>query len=199
MPHDTKIEELQHCPLVQQARAFAYGAHAAVGQTRAYTNEPYADHCGRVVEILAEHNPATTPVMAAAAWLHDTVEDTAVTLDLLNHEFGPDITRLVEQLTDVARPEDGNRARRMTINRDHTAGACRAAQDIKLADLIDNSASIVAHDPAFAQVYLAEKHALLAVLGRGDSALQQRANTVLQQGIAQIEGQGLAIHWDKAG
>ena len=59
------------------------------------------------------------------------------------------------------RPEDGNRAKRKAIDRDHVAKASRYGKVIKLADLIDNTRSIVEHDPNFAKVYLKEKEALI--------------------------------------
>lgn len=49
--------------------------------------------------------------------------------------------------------------------------ASPAAKTIKLADLIDNTRSIVERDPKFAQIYLAEKALLLEVLREGDATL----------------------------
>jgi len=46
--------------LFDKARVFAQAAHAAVGQTRKYTGEPYINHCMRACEILFE-NQATCP------------------------------------------------------------------------------------------------------------------------------------------
>jgi hypothetical protein len=82
---------------------------------------------------------------------------------------------LVEQLTDVSRPEDGNRAKRKAIDRAHTAKASPEAKTIKLADLIDNTRSIVELDPGFAKIYLVEKVLLLEVLQEGDAGLWEMA------------------------
>ena len=89
--------------------------------------------------------------------------------------FGTDIATLVGWLTDVSKPEDGNRAVRKAIDREHTAAAPAEAQTIKLADLISNTKSIMAHDPTFAKVYLEEKRLLLAVMTRGDTGLMAEA------------------------
>ena len=51
------------------------------------------------------------------------------------------------------------------------------AKTIKLADLIDNTKSIVEHDPRFAKVYLEEKRLLLEVLKDGDETLWQQAHS----------------------
>jgi (p)ppGpp synthase/HD superfamily hydrolase len=114
--------------------------------------------------------------MVAAAWLHDVVEDTGCTYTDIHMAFGADIAALVGWLTDVSQPQDGNRAHRKAMDRAHTAEAPAEAQTIKLADLISNSRSIVAHDPAFARTYLAEKRLLLAVMTRGDAGLHAEAS-----------------------
>ena len=155
--------------IVERARVFATAAHAAVGQTRKYTGEPYVVHPIEVSELVASVNG--TEAMVAAALLHDVLEDTEVTVDLLEEQFGSKVADLVLWLTDISRPEDGNRSARKALDRQHSAVAPAAAQTIKVADLISNTRSIVAHDPGFAKVYLEEKRLLLDVLTRADSTL----------------------------
>jgi len=159
--------------IAERARMFATAAHAAVGQLRKYTFEPYIVHPAEVVEILK--TVPHTPEMIAAAWLHDTVEDTGVTSELIRKEFGDEVATLVGWLTDVSRPDHGNRAARKAVDRAHTAAAPAAAQTIKLCDLISNTRSIVEHDAKFAVTYLAEKRQLLEVMTKGDPALRERA------------------------
>ena len=153
----------------EHARIFATAAHAAVGQLRKYTNEPYIVHPAEVASIV--RSVPHTEAMLAAAWLHDVVEDTGVTIETVQAEFGTEVADLVSWLTDVSRPEDGNRAHRKARDREHTAAAPAEAQTVKLADLISNTRSIMAHDPKFAVTYLEEKRALLAVMTRGDATL----------------------------
>jgi (p)ppGpp synthase/HD superfamily hydrolase len=157
----------------EHARIFATAAHAAVGQLRKYTNEPYIVHPAEVVSIV--QTVPHTEAMLAAAWLHDVVEDTGVTIETVRAEFGEEVADLVSWLTDVSRPEDGNRAHRKARDREHTAAAPAEAQTVKLADLISNTRSIIAHDPKFAVTYLEEKRALLAVMTRGDATLMEIA------------------------
>ena len=159
--------------VVTRARDFATAAHAAVGQLRKYTFEPYIVHPAEVAAIVEEYGG--TPEMIAAAWLHDVVEDTGVTSELIRAEFGDHVADLVGWLTDVSRPDHGNRAQRKAVDRAHTAAAPAAAQTIKLADLICNTRSIVEHDPKFAETYLAEKRQLLEVMTKGDARLRERA------------------------
>lgn len=117
--------------------------------------------------------------MIAAAWLHDTVEDTPATFGDLEQAFGPAVRDLVAQLTDISRPGDGNRAVRKALDRRHTAQASPRAKTVKLADLIDNCRDICGHDPRFARVYLAEAAALLEVLDAGDPRIYRRAQAAV--------------------
>ena len=154
---------------VERAKVFATAAHAAVGQTRKYTGEPYVVHPIEVASLV--ESVGGTEAMVAAALLHDVLEDTGVTVDVLEEQFGSEVADLVLWLTDVSNPDDGNRSTRKALDRQHSAAAPAAAQTIKVADLISNTRSIVAHDPGFAKVYLEEKRLLLEVLTRADPTL----------------------------
>src|ERR1700749_4267236 len=120
--------------LESDARDFATRAHARVGQVRKYSGAPYIEHPAAVADIV--RSVPHTEAMLAAAWLHDTVEDTGTTLDEIRAGFGDEVAELVEMLTDVSRPDDGNRAARKKVDRRHSARASAAAKTIKLADLI---------------------------------------------------------------
>ena len=165
--------------IVEKARIFATAAHAAVAQLRKYTNEPYIVHPAEVFSIVSTVDGATAE-MLAAAWLHDVVEDTGVTIEVIKEMFGEEVAELVGWLTDVSRPEQGNRATRKAIDRAHTAMAPAEAQTIKLADLISNCTSIVEHDATFAKTYLEEKRLLLEVLTKGDRSLWERAHNIVK-------------------
>lgn len=159
---------------IREAEVFSIAAHAAVGQKRKYTGEPYHLHPLEVAARVSETEYCTEE-MIMAALLHDVVEDTQVSLDLIARQFGIIVAMYVEQLTDVSKRGDGNRAARKALDLAHTARASPEAKTIKLADLISNSRSILQHDPEFAKVYLAEKRALLQVLTEGDPTLYRIA------------------------
>ena len=159
--------------IVERARIFATAAHASAAQLRKYTGEPYIVHPCEVASIVA--TVPHTQEMLAAAWLHDVVEDTGVTNEVIRAEFGDTVAELVGWLTDVSRPEQGNRAVRKAIDRAHSAMAPAQAQTVKLADLISNSRSIMQHDPEFARTYLQEKRLLLEVMNKGDATLMVEA------------------------
>jgi hypothetical protein len=69
----------------------------------------------------------------------------------------------------------GNRAERKVREKDRLAKISADAQTIKVADLIDNTKSIVERDPGFAKVYLKEKAAVLAVMTKADPRLLAKA------------------------
>ncbi len=165
--------------LIDRARRFATEAHERIDQRRKYTQQPYQVHLKAVAAMVAE--VSDDPEMIAAAWLHDTVEDTPATFGDLEREFGSAVAALVADLTDLSKPSDGNRAVRKAIDRGHTAQASPRAKTVKLADLTDNCRDICRHDPSFARVYLAEAAALLDVLHEGDEALYRRAQKAVAE------------------
>ena len=168
--------------LVVLADAFAAAAHAAVGQVRKYDKQPYINHPREVRLILLEFaTDGVTPEQEAAALLHDVVEDTGVTIELVQGTFGDGVADLVSDLTDVSKPEDGNRKARKQKDLEHTASASTRAKSIKACDLISNTRSIVQHDPDFARVYLKEKRNLLAVMSDADPGILKLAYETLNE------------------
>jgi len=170
--------------IIEKARLFASAAHGATGQKRKYTSEPYVVHLAEVSELVAAHGGDDE--MIAAAWLHDVVEDTEIGLDDIEREFGDGVAALVFALTDVSRPEDGNRAVRKELDRLHVAKAPPRAKTIKLADLISNISSIAQFDPSFAKVYIPERERVLHVLTEGDPGLYRKAEAALVSAKAML-------------
>lgn len=171
---------------IEMAAAFARAAHQAVGQKRKYTGAPYWIHCEAVAKTVTTY--AETEDMIVAAWLHDTLEDTQVTMLDLSMVFGPGVLDLVHALTDQFVGEHyGNRAYRKQLEASRLSLVSPYAQTIKYADLIDNTQSIVEFDPGFARVYLAEMEHLLRVMTQGDPGLRTRALRVLDEGKARLQ------------
>ncbi|MCP4387858.1 MAG: HD domain-containing protein [Gammaproteobacteria bacterium] len=164
--------------MITRASQFAKQAHAAIDQRRKYTLEPYIVHPAAVARLVT--SVTDDEAMICAAWLHDVVEDTAVTIAQIEIEFNHDIASLVADLTDVSTPADGNREARKLIDLKHTQAASPRAKTVKLADLIDNSGSISLHDPRFARIYMAEKRRLLGALQQGDQRLFAMANEIVE-------------------
>jgi GTP diphosphokinase / guanosine-3',5'-bis(diphosphate) 3'-diphosphatase len=80
--------------LVKRAYRVAEQAHR---EQKRMSGEPYINHCIIVAGILAEMR--VPPSVVAAGLLHDTVEDTDLTLADLHRDFGEEIARLVDGVT----------------------------------------------------------------------------------------------------
>ena len=170
--------------LVDRARIYATEEHQRINHRRKYNNEPYHVHLSAVAKLVA--SVTDDKEVIAAAWLHDTVEDTQATLEDIEETFGMPVAELVEELTDISRPGDGNRATRKRIDRLHLSQASKRAKTVKLADLIDNCKDIIRHDPRFAQIYLEEMNELLDVLADGNPLLFKRAERIHAKSVEKL-------------
>tara|TARA_A100001388_G_scaffold190124_1_gene143038 strand:+ start:1638 stop:2147 length:510 start_codon:yes stop_codon:yes gene_type:complete len=166
---------MKDTPLINKAKMLAGKAHE--GQMRKYSGTPYIVHPIEVATIVQSVDH--TDEMIAAALLHDVVEDTEYTVADISKEVSPKVAELVEGLTDVSKPEDGNRKTRKAMDKDHLAKQSAEVQTIKLADVISNSQDIKANDPSFAKVYIEEMKALLEVLDKGDKTLYAKAKEIV--------------------
>lgn len=171
--------------LIFFAKWFAIFAHTSVFQRRKYTGEPYWRHPEQVADLVESVDGDCYQI--AAAWLHDTVEDTWVPLWLIRLLFSGHVADLVKGLTDVSKKTDGNRAFRKSRDRAHTAKQSPRCKTIKLADLIVNSRSIFKYDPKFSKTYAREKELLLQVLKEGNASLYVIAERILIEYKASVE------------
>ncbi|TCO49832.1 RelA/SpoT family protein [Actinocrispum wychmicini] len=120
--------------LLQQAYDVAEEKHR---HQRRKSGDPYITHPLAVATILAELGMDTTTLVAAL--LHDTVEDTDYSLELLRADFGDEVAHLVNGVTKLDKVKLGTAAEAETIRKMIIA----MAQDprvlvIKLADRLHN-------------------------------------------------------------
>jgi GTP pyrophosphokinase len=80
------------------ARAYRFSERAHAGQTRR-NGDPYVTHCVEVAKILADLQ--LDSVTVASGLIHDVVEDTAVTVEEVEREFGREIAQIVDGLTKI--------------------------------------------------------------------------------------------------
>jgi GTP pyrophosphokinase len=80
--------------LIQRAYRVAEEAHR---EQKRHSGEPYINHCLAVASILADLR--VPPEVVAAGLLHDTVEDTPITLNEIRRDFGQTIAVLVDGVT----------------------------------------------------------------------------------------------------
>jgi guanosine-3',5'-bis(diphosphate) 3'-pyrophosphohydrolase len=116
--------------VVARSRAFALEAHD-------YDQRPArrsrAQHLHRVQQVL-ERYEVHDPVLRAAGWLHDTVEDTPVRIEDIRYVFGSAIAAIVEALTDEPGSNRAQKQRRTFPKIQSTPGALV----VKLGDRLAN-------------------------------------------------------------
>ena len=173
--------------LILRAARFAADAHR--GQTRKNSETPYIIHPGRVAQAATLH-PAGTPELVAAAWLHDTLEDTEATYTELLEEFGSRVADLVRELTnqfDKAQHPDKNRRERKALEIERLAGVSREAKIIKMLDRRDNLEDRPGDDVGFLRLYASETRSLLEAVGDGDPDLAGRVLLAVKRLERQVE------------
>ena len=94
-------------------KAYDYSLKHHEGQTRA-SGEPYLVHPLEVALVLAEMK--MDPVAIAAGLLHDSVEDTSVTIVDIRKEFGEQVAHIVEGVTKIDKIQFANREDRQAEN-----------------------------------------------------------------------------------
>ena len=129
---------------VVKAAHFAAQKHA--GQRRkGAAAEPYINHLLEVAELVSSALAEPDIDLVIAALLHDTVEDTGVTKQVLVETFGSDVADLVMEMTDDKSLPKAERKRLQIV---HASQISVRAQVIKLADKISNLRGILASPPA---------------------------------------------------
>ncbi|HEY7583390.1 MAG TPA: bifunctional (p)ppGpp synthetase/guanosine-3',5'-bis(diphosphate) 3'-pyrophosphohydrolase [Acidimicrobiia bacterium] len=128
--------------LIESAYRVAEKAHR--GQVRK-SGDPYITHPVAVTEILAEYGLDSTTL--AASLLHDTVEDTSLTLGQIEKQFGAEVAQLIDGVTKLDRIQYSSpqEAQAATIRKMVVA----MAQDVrvllmKLADRLHNIRTVSA-------------------------------------------------------
>ncbi|MBZ5720679.1 MAG: bifunctional (p)ppGpp synthetase/guanosine-3',5'-bis(diphosphate) 3'-pyrophosphohydrolase [Acidobacteriia bacterium] len=131
--------------LIRKAYDFSQKHHA--GQTRA-SGEPYLVHPLEVALVLAEMK--MDPVAIAAGLLHDSVEDTSVTVVDIRKEFGEQVAHIVEGVTKISKIDFATREEAQAEN---LRKMMLAMVDdirvvlIKLADRLHNMRTLEHLDP----------------------------------------------------
>ncbi|MEU9582602.1 RelA/SpoT family protein [Streptomyces werraensis] len=127
-------------------RAYLLAESSHRGQMRK-SGEPYITHPLAVTLILAELGAETTTLTASL--LHDTVEDTDVTLDQVGEAFGEEVRYLVDGVTKLEKVDYGAAAEPETFRKMLVAtGNDVRVMSIKLADRLHNMRTLGVMRPA---------------------------------------------------
>ncbi|MBO4670598.1 MAG: bifunctional (p)ppGpp synthetase/guanosine-3',5'-bis(diphosphate) 3'-pyrophosphohydrolase [Bacteroidales bacterium] len=124
-------------------RAIIFAVKAHSGTERRGKGYPYIVHPLEAVEIVA--TMTKDQELLAAAALHDTVEDTDVTVDQIRAEFGPRVAELVAAESDempagVSEEDSWHDRKRAAIDR--LSKASRDAKIVALGDKLSNMRAI---------------------------------------------------------
>ncbi len=165
--------------LVKAAKRFASGSHRRIAAHRDPAWQSPEMHLKSVAQIVS--SVSQDEKIVAAAWLHDLVEDTGVTIGDIERQFGYAVAKIVDELTRVSPPGHGNRVARLAIDWQRYANVSAAAKTVKIADLIDTCRDLHKSDPASLGSYAAEARELAKVLEGGDAHLLDKLNYDLQR------------------
>ncbi len=163
--------------VVAFAKSFATDRHT--GQVRKYTGAPYITHPAAVARYVRMVGGSAE--MIAAAWMHDLIEDTGTTRHDIADRFGQQISWMVFDLTDrsLYAMDQLPRRERKRLDADALSRCSGDVQTVKMADLLDNSRSIIAFDPKFAKVYIREAEYLVEVLIRAEQRITSAVKSVI--------------------
>jgi len=128
-------------------KAYLFGAQAHEGQHR-ISGEPYIYHPIAVAHILAQMHMDVKSIVASI--LHDVLEDTPATRNLIEREFGHDVAHLVDGVSKLTHLKFKNKIEQQAENIQKVLLAM--AKDIrvimiKLADRLHNMRTLGALKP----------------------------------------------------
>lgn len=119
-----------------RARSFAIAAHG----DQKYGDRPYTHHLDAVAELAVPYGEEAVVV----AYLHDTVEDTPITLQDIEAAFGPKVAACVSLLTDQPGANRKERKAKTYAKLATVRGETELALIVKVADRLANVRACVA-------------------------------------------------------
>jgi (p)ppGpp synthase/HD superfamily hydrolase len=134
--------------IADAAKEFAIAQHGA----QKYGEHPYSYHLAQVSQVLAEFGYAGDEAIAAAGWLHDTLEDTPTTYEMLASEFGKETADIVWAVTTEPGENRVDRFRKTALK----IQSNKKALAVKLADRIANTEASFQSNPKLYKMYAKE-------------------------------------------
>ncbi|EGD81675.1 HD domain-containing protein 3 [Salpingoeca rosetta] len=171
-------------------RTASFAAHAHRKQRRKDPEgTPYINHPIGVADLIANVGGEDDIVVLQAALLHDTVEDTDVTLEQLKDEFGPEVAQVVAEVSD---DKGLNKHERKLQQIEHAASASRRGKLVKLADKLYNLRDLKRQLPKHwsvkrAQAYFGWSREVINQV-RGTNAALERELDKLFEGTMEVDG-----------
>lgn len=134
--------------VADKAKEFVIAKHA----TQKYGEHPYSYHLDRVSQLLAEFGYLGDEAITAAGWLHDTLEDTPTTYEMLVSEFGNEVADIVFAVTNEPGENRVDRFHKTALKIQFN----KKALVVKLADRIANTEASLQSNPKLYKMYLKE-------------------------------------------
>lgn len=175
--------------LVDKAIHFATCAHQ--GTERRGKGYPYILHPLEAMTIVA--TLTNDPELLAAAVLHDTVEDTAVTPEELEREFGSRVAHLVAQETDIRQAADGRKLTWLERKQRDLAKLGAASTEVKIVTLGDKLSNM----RAIARDYRQQGDALWQIFRVKDKATHAWRYRGLRDAMKELSGTAAFQEFDR--
>ncbi|MEK9132631.1 MAG: HD domain-containing protein [Patescibacteria group bacterium] len=131
--------------LVEEAKAFALLAHDGFFRLNK-ARDPYFIHLEEVARLVEQSGGSNEEI--AAAWLHDTVEDTSATIAIIKERFGDMVAVIVDGLTDLPNMTKMPTFERKKLQAKRVRAKSDSVKRVKIADQISNVRSVVIDPPS---------------------------------------------------
>jgi (p)ppGpp synthase/HD superfamily hydrolase len=130
--------------LITSAREFAAKAHAGIYRPNR-ARPPYTVHLQEVAELVEKSGGSEAEI--AAGWLHDTVEDTDTTLEVIRRLFGEEVAVIVEGMTDPREIGTYPTLQRKLAQAERLKTKSDRVKRVKLADATSNVGAVAIDPP----------------------------------------------------
>lgn len=166
-------------------------------QKRKYTGEPYYSHLLRVAEIVSKYSNNDMEVEIALC--HDLLEKTKCTkqeLALKLIDIGYDLfprSKVLKGVYDMTNHYTSeaytmyDRKKRKELEAERMCESQSFSQTVMYAEIIDNTQSLVEHDPEFASVYLHEVLTYIDDIDEGQPQLYNKCRKIVNSAMRQLQ------------
>ena len=173
--------------LISRAACFAADRHRNLVR-KGEKGTPYINHLAEVAELVAIATQGQDAALVAAAWLHDTIEDTATTHEEIVLHFGEDVGALVMEATDDKSLPKQERKRLQEVNAPHKSAR---AKILKTADKLSNVRELASDPPddwdgARRRAYVDWAARVVAGLRGGAPDLEAEFDAVVREALSRL-------------
>lgn len=156
------------------------------GQVRKFSGEPYVEHPIRVAQIVLKYKEShSIDILRTVAVLHDTVEDTDLTIVEVEEMFGIEVAAMVEELTTPAHITKKEKGEYLKKKMTHMTSWGLV---IKLSDRLDNVSDLRHTSKQFRQSYIKETRAIISHLIAMRSFLSMTHLQLIHETLKEVNG-----------